>query len=98
MQMLGKWTSKDQKIRLQILERTGNDYRISIEMPIAGVVEGILKNGEMANLKFEVNGKVVFVYLFLVMHDEERIEVHATGRSSGRYQGNIPHTELFKDN
>ncbi len=94
---MGIWRSKDSKYSLSIEAGEGNDYSIKLSIPIAKEeISGVLKNGQLANLNYEVNEKAVFVYLFVEQANPSEILIKGTGRSTGRYKGDIPETSLFK--
>lgn len=96
MDLQGKWTSKDDKYEMIIDPVENGDYPFTIQIPIAGSVNGILKKGEVAKLNFEVNDTPVFVYLFVNATAESQIEIKGTGRSTGRYKGDIPNVLLTR--
>ena len=97
MSLSGTWKSKDDKFSLEILEEENGDFPISIIMPVAKEpITGLLKSGHVANLTFEVNDKIVYVYLFVIEKGNDKIMVRGTGRSTGRFKGDIPETLFYR--
>ncbi|MGB0404480.1 MAG: hypothetical protein ACPGEG_10315 [Salibacteraceae bacterium] len=97
MDLQGTWVSKDDKYEMNIEAGIEGDFPFSVQMPIAGSVKGVLKKGELAHLKFEVNNTPVFVYLFVARLPSGQIEIKGTGRSTGRFKGDIPNVILTRN-
>mgnify|MGYP000956397574 CR=1 FL=1 len=98
MSLSGNWISKDHKFNLEVKNELEGDYPIIITMPVVKEpVNGVLKNGQVANLSFEVNDKPVYVYLFVNQVSDDQIEVRGTGRSTGRFKGDIPETVFYRN-
>ena len=89
------YISEDEKYHLKVLAIDGADIRFSLQMPVMGTMEGTLKGGEIANLKGELKGKAVFIYLFVEKVGDKQLIISASGRSAGRFSGDIPPTSLI---